>query len=163
LAQKAQNVKDSLERKGFLESTERTRDHHYYFFHRDGKRTQILTKISHGEREISDDNCSNMAYQMKLSMTQFHEFVDCSLTLEKYLNILIQGQYLRQQSQQTTSARSLVVGKGSKREVSAHCSVCKREFSGPRKSGEKETDVLSRLRPEFEKHECPSKSTLTTH
>ncbi|MGA2336999.1 MAG: hypothetical protein ABSG08_16655 [Terriglobales bacterium] len=160
MPQRAQDVKYSLEVKGFRESTEGTRDHHYYFFYRNGKKTNILTKISHGEREITDDNCSNMAHQMKLSTSQFHEFVACPLTLEEYLKLLIAGRHLREQSQQQAQ-RSLISDKAKKREVLAHCDKCNRTFSGSRKSGEKEADVLLRMKKDFDLHQC--NLNISTH
>ncbi len=94
-----------------------------------------------------------MAHQMKLTLAQFNEFVN-PLTIEKYLEILIQGKHLRQQSQEQKPTRSLVVDKGSKREVSAHCDVCRREFISSRKTGERQGDVLARLQIEFDEHKC---------
>jgi len=158
LPEKADDVKAALLEKGFREGD---RDHKFYFFHFKGKKTRVYTKISHGEREIHDENCRNMARQMRLSPLQFSEFVDCPLTLEKYVQILIQGNHLDDPSKQRqTPLRKLVVGKIGKREISAYCDSCKREFVGARKSGEKEADVVLRLELEFDGHQC---SKLATH
>lgn len=96
LPQKAQAVKDSLEKKGFQKSTKKGRDHEFFFFYHNGKKTNIFTKISYGEREIHDHNCSNMARQIKLSNPQFKEFVDCPLELKDYVQLLIQGKHILQ-------------------------------------------------------------------
>ncbi len=88
---KARDVKKSLRAKGFAEEN---RDHCYYFFVYDGKKSQINTKISHSETEIDDRNCSSMARQMKLSNPQFKDFVECCLTKEAYLAVLIQAGHI---------------------------------------------------------------------
>ena len=88
---KARDVKKSLKFKGF---EEHSRDHFYYFFIYNGKKSQINTKISHGETEIDDRNCSSMAKQIKLTNQQFKNFVECSLTEEAYLAVLIQAGHI---------------------------------------------------------------------
>jgi hypothetical protein len=87
------DVKRALLKKGFRE-VKKGHDHIFYLFFHGEKKTQILTKLSHGEREIRDPNCSNMAKQMKLSNPQFREFVDCSLEMQHYLKILAEGKHL---------------------------------------------------------------------
>jgi hypothetical protein len=47
---KTREVKAALVRKGFAEESKR--DHLYYFFLNEGKKTRIYTKISHGETDI---------------------------------------------------------------------------------------------------------------
>jgi hypothetical protein len=95
LPQEAREVRRALLKKGFRESIKKKRDHDYFFFFYNGKKTSVRTKISHGEREIGDPNCSAMAKQMRLSNPQFNEFVDCSLELKHYLYILIQGHHIQ--------------------------------------------------------------------
>jgi hypothetical protein len=96
LPQKAQDVKDALGKKGFRQSTKKGRDHDFFFFFHNNRKTNIFTKISHGEREIHDQNCSNMARQMRLTNPQFQDFVDCPLELSHYLQILIQANHIQQ-------------------------------------------------------------------
>lgn len=88
---KARDVKKSLKFKGFAEEN---RNHFYYFFVYNGKRSPINTKISHGETEIDDRNCSSMARQIKLTNKQFRDFVDCCLSQEAYVEVLIQAGHL---------------------------------------------------------------------
>ena len=92
MPQTARNVKHALETKGFRESDER--DHFYYFFFHNGKKTRVYTKISHGEREIHDKNCSLMARQIRLTGPQFRNFVDCPLTKEQYTKLLLDGKHI---------------------------------------------------------------------
>ena len=91
MPQKARDVKHSLTRKGFEEEA---RDHWYYVYIYNNRRSHINTKISYSETDISDSNCSNMARQMKLSNPQFRKFVDCALTKEEYLTHLIQAGHI---------------------------------------------------------------------
>jgi predicted RNA binding protein YcfA (HicA-like mRNA interferase family) len=93
---KARDVESALKSKGFKEVPKR--DHKYFFLYHNGKKTPIRTKISHGESEIRDKNCSSMARQIKLTGSQFNDFVDCPLSLEGYLKILVDGKHLAQTS-----------------------------------------------------------------
>lgn len=83
----AREVEDSLTKKGFQKVE---RNHHFFYLWVNGKKTHIRTMISHGEKEISDPNCGNMARQMKITGPQFKEFVDCNLKHEAYVEILVQ-------------------------------------------------------------------------
>jgi hypothetical protein len=90
--QKVRDVEAALKSKGFKETPKR--DHKYFFFYHKGKKTRIFTKISHGESEIRDGNCSSMARQIKLNGNQFRDFVECPLTEQLYLKILVDSKYL---------------------------------------------------------------------
>jgi hypothetical protein len=87
----ARQVDSSLTSKGFHKVDN---DHHFYFLYHNGKKTSIRTKISHGEREISDTNCGLMARQMKLTTPQFKQFVDCKLVHAAYVELLINAGHL---------------------------------------------------------------------
>ena len=128
-------MKSALLEKGFKE--EKDRDHKYYFLYYNGKKTSVFTKISHGEREIHDQNCSRMARQMRLTTPQFNNFVDCPLKLPQYLEILVQGKHI--------ARRSLYVDKTTKKEVVAHCTACKAQFIGF-------SQVI--VEKEFQQHQC---------
>lgn len=88
---KARDVKKSLKSKGFAEEN---RDHFYYFFIYKGKKSPINTKISHGETDIDERNCSSMARQIRLTNQQFKNFVDCRLTEEAYVEALVKGGHI---------------------------------------------------------------------
>jgi hypothetical protein len=90
---KVRDVASALTTKGFKEAP--NRDHRYFFLHLSGKKTHINTKISHGETEIHDQNCSLMAKQMKLTSPQFRDFVDCDIELDKYVKILTDAGHLK--------------------------------------------------------------------
>jgi hypothetical protein len=89
---KAKDVSDSLCEKGFQEDS--GRDHKYYFFYHDGKKSSIKTKISHGAREIDDYLCSAMSKQLNLTRAQFRDLVECPLEAEEYLRLMIDTGHL---------------------------------------------------------------------
>jgi len=89
---KSRDVKRALKAKGFVEATKR--DHWYYFFYRDGKKSDIYTKISRSDTDLHDGLCSAMAAQIRLTDPQFRKFVDCVLTAEIYLRILLDEHHL---------------------------------------------------------------------
>ena len=88
---KARDVESALKKKGFKEAE---KDHHYFYLYHQGKKTAIRTKISHGEKDIHDQNCGFMSKQMKLNRKQFDKFVECDLTEELYVQLLIDAQHL---------------------------------------------------------------------
>jgi hypothetical protein len=88
---KAREVKQALTTKGFREERP---DHWYYVLQVDGKKSSIYTKISHNETEISTPLCSLMARQIKLTNSQFEEFVSCDLNAENYLKLLRTSNHL---------------------------------------------------------------------
>ncbi|MFT0899509.1 hypothetical protein [Candidatus Methanoprimaticola sp. MG2] len=55
----------------------------------DGIKTRIRTKISHGEREIGDPLILKMARQLKLDKREFLELVDCNLSGNAYLQMMM--------------------------------------------------------------------------
>jgi hypothetical protein len=90
-SRKARDVKRALLAKGFREDP----SHHWYYrFYHEGKKSPIYTKISHSATDLSKMLCGAMARQMKLTSPQFEEFVECTITAEKYTTILISGKYL---------------------------------------------------------------------
>ena len=81
----AKDVAASLQRKGFAL---KENDHAFYHLFVDGKKTIVSTKISHGEREISDSLLGMMARQVKLTRRQFNDLIDCPLEFEEYVRLL---------------------------------------------------------------------------
>jgi hypothetical protein len=81
----AGQVDGALTAKGFKKVDN---DHHFYFLLHNGRKTAVRTKISHGEREISDRNCGYMARQMRITTPQFKEFVDCKIEAKDYVDLL---------------------------------------------------------------------------
>jgi predicted RNA binding protein YcfA (HicA-like mRNA interferase family) len=84
----AKAVAAALQKKGFIKSDSKDV---YYRLYIGGKKTQIFTKISHGEREIHDGLLGAMARQVRLTRKQFNELIDCPLQKEQYVQILVQA------------------------------------------------------------------------
>lgn len=81
------DVDRGLKKKGF-DSSER--DHTYYTFHTvNGVKTSVYTKISHGEREISDNLLAKMSRQIDLPRRDFDRLIDCAISHVEYEQMLI--------------------------------------------------------------------------
>ena len=98
---KVRLIKQALLGKGFVQADDK--DHWFYFFHYKGRKSNIYTKISHGETEIQSGLCSAMARQLRLTGPQFGEFVECTLTAEEYVRLLLVAKHLSEES--TTTAK----------------------------------------------------------
>lgn len=81
------DVESALAQKGF---TLEERDHRYYFFYHNGKKTAVSTKVSTGTayKHLGDKLVSDMAHQMKLTTKQFGQFVECSMSGKDYVSAL---------------------------------------------------------------------------
>lgn len=87
--QSARNIDSALRKKGFQCVLEK--DHvFYYFLRRNGERTSIKTKISHGmgNSDIGSPLIAQMSRQLRLTKQQFLDFVDCTISEEDYRSIL---------------------------------------------------------------------------
>ena len=79
-----QDVSKGLRGKGFVE--DKSRDHIYYTYRNlSGAITAIHTKVSHGSgKGISVNLIGQMARQCRLTIQDFRELVDCSLSRQDY-------------------------------------------------------------------------------
>lgn len=84
-ALKTKEVQKNLCKKGF--ESHHT-DHEIFIYVLNGKKTNIRTKISHGETEIGDPLISMMARQLHLSKVQFTNFAKCIMSEEEYKQVL---------------------------------------------------------------------------
>ena len=75
-----------LLRKGFIE--EDSGDHIRLYHCINGRRTGIRTFYSHGAKELNDYILGRMAKHLRLSRAQFEAFIDCTLSMEAYIEIL---------------------------------------------------------------------------
>jgi len=83
---RSDKVYRSLTKKGF---TDAPGDHKFLELHHNGK-LFIRTKISHGAaHDIGNELISKMAHQCKLDKSDFHDLVNCPLSAEDYLALLI--------------------------------------------------------------------------
>jgi predicted RNA binding protein YcfA (HicA-like mRNA interferase family) len=83
MPRKQAEVEKSLEAKGFQRP--KGGDHNYFhYYSRDGKKTAVFTKTSHGAREIDDSLLGRMAKQCKLKRADFDRLIDCTLDRGAY-------------------------------------------------------------------------------
>lgn len=88
MPRKKTEVSKVLIKKGF--TLDDSRDHKYfYLYNSDGTKTTVYTKISHGSgNEIHDGLLGEMMRQIHLKKQEFNEYLDCTLSKDKYLDIL---------------------------------------------------------------------------
>ena len=81
------DIEAALLKKGFFKEN---KDHQYYTYHQDNKKTAIFTKLSHGSdyKTYGQSLLSKMSKQLKLSNKELLDLIDCDITGEKYLEIL---------------------------------------------------------------------------
>lgn len=95
----ARQVGTHLKRKGFALAA--GGDHAFYRLLVEGRNTGIRTKISHGEKELSDNLLAQMARQTCLVKKEFLDLVDCHMTSEQYLELLRERGHLPQATVQS--------------------------------------------------------------
>jgi len=78
--------------KGFKRSE---KDHHWFTYFYDGKKTSIRTKISHDSREYGDGLLTAVSRQLRLSKKDLLLLKDCSMTKEDYLKHLLEHGHVR--------------------------------------------------------------------
>ena len=69
---KTEKIDKALRKKGFKNEQ---RDHNYYFYYYNGKKSAINTKTSHGKDEIGDSLIGMMAKQLHLKKEQFMQLI----------------------------------------------------------------------------------------
>lgn len=81
-------VQENLPKKGFVET--RDRNHIFYHFHYEGKKTHIRTHVSHGSKykTLGNDLVSSMAKQCKLTTKLFRGLAECSVSHDDYVEVL---------------------------------------------------------------------------
>lgn len=88
MTKKASDIGSALTKKGFTEDS--SRDHKYYYFWHENKKTQIYTKVSHSARDVADKLFSVMGRQVRLTTGQFAELVDCEIDGTTYSKLMVQ-------------------------------------------------------------------------
>lgn len=81
-------VQQNLPKKGFVE--QRDREHVFYLFHHEGKKTHIRTHVSHGSKYkvLGSELVSKMAKQCKLTASDFRALAECTLSHSEYIGKL---------------------------------------------------------------------------
>lgn len=85
---KTKEIARSLENKGFVKAK---RDHAFYFLHINDKKTRIHTKLSWGIKEYGSNLLSRVARGLRLSNSQLNDLLDCPLSKEDYVKLLIKN------------------------------------------------------------------------
>lgn len=82
-------VQENLPKKGFVEQGDR--DHVFYHFYHEGRKTHIRTHVSHGSKykTLGDDLVSKMAKQCKLTTKQFRGLAECTFSQSEYVALLL--------------------------------------------------------------------------
>lgn len=83
---KPNKITSALRKKGFQVSQT---DHTCFTLYVDGLKTPIWTKISHSARDIGEPLIKKMSRQICLDKNNFIEFVNCGLTSEGYIELLL--------------------------------------------------------------------------
>jgi len=91
---KVKDISSALKKKGFVENP--SRDHIRYTLFNNGKKTGVYTFISHGLSEYGDSLISLVKKQLHLqSKVELQDFINCPMTKEEYLNLLIERGHVR--------------------------------------------------------------------
>lgn len=91
-SRKTRQIAKALTDKGFEPMSTH---HEMYWFSVDGKKTSIRTRISHGFKEYGDQLLAQMAKQVKLKRDQLELLIDCPLSKEGYVEILVEQGILK--------------------------------------------------------------------
>ncbi len=83
-------LEKALKSKGFVLEDSR-RDHRFYYFYHEGKKTIVRTKISTGSgyRDYPAHLATHVRKQMRLrNHEDLHRFVQCPMSLDEYKQLL---------------------------------------------------------------------------
>ena len=83
---KTLKIESSLQKKGFKKDNSH---HKFYILYYDGKKPSIKTKVSHSSDEINDFLIKKMSRQTKLTSNEFIDLINCPLSYQQYIRILI--------------------------------------------------------------------------
>ncbi len=90
-ALKTKDVQSALLKKGFeLDAKNGNTDHIYFRFFYEGKKTAVRTKLSRNRKDLRDPLIKYMSEQMRLDKKDFLRFVECTLSKERYTQILLE-------------------------------------------------------------------------
>ena len=79
-----------VERALLAKGMERDESHHTMYRKRIAGVTHLVTRISHGSREINDSLASLMAKQLCLQLKEFWELIDCPLSESEWEELVAQ-------------------------------------------------------------------------
>ena len=80
-------IRSALLAKGFQEAS----THHFeYRLMVAGRKSPIFTRLSHGAREYDDRLLGLVAKEMRLRRRELDAFIECPLSYEAYLQLLVE-------------------------------------------------------------------------
>lgn len=80
--------------KGFIKAPSKSPDHKWIEFWYDGKLTRAKTKFSHNGQDINDFLISQISKQICLTKGEFLKFIQCTISVDAYANILKERKFL---------------------------------------------------------------------
>ena len=89
---KTRDIRRALTTKGFRET--RSGDHCYFYFYAGARKTSVYTKFSHNSADVGDALLAQMSRQVRRRRHEFDNLVDCTLTAQQYLAILVEKQHV---------------------------------------------------------------------
>lgn len=84
---KTKEISSQLLKKGFISEQ---RDHTFFYLYYKNKKTSVYTKLSHSIKEYPDNLLSQMAKQLSLTNSELDDFINCPLSYDKLINILLE-------------------------------------------------------------------------
>jgi len=82
---KTSDFEAALAKKGFRPDAT---DHFRYWFYIGDKKTHIVTRTSHSEKEYDEFLLSRRGKQMQLTKRELLDFIECRLSAEAYCQLL---------------------------------------------------------------------------
>jgi len=83
---KTRDIESALKKKGFVQ---KETHHRIFYLCVNRKITGVHTFISHGQKDYSADLLAKMKNQLHLSGKEFADLIQCPLTGERYLQLLV--------------------------------------------------------------------------
>lgn len=83
---KTADMGEALLSKGFRKDNSH---HEMFWLYAADKKTSVRTRLSHGQKEYGASLLAKMSRQLKLSRADFERFMDCPLSGQGYLELLI--------------------------------------------------------------------------
>ena len=89
---RTREIKQALLSKGFQQ---RNTSHEFYRLYVDNKKTSVQTSLSFGSKEYGDNLLGLVARQVRLKKGELEEFIECPLTGEDYVQLLVERDHVK--------------------------------------------------------------------
>ena len=93
---KNKKVSSDLKAKGFRTTPRggKRQDHEYLHFYHGNIKTDIFTFVSHGTKMVSREILKQMATQVHLENNEFEQLLDCPISYQQYIELMIEREYI---------------------------------------------------------------------